>query len=215
MLNKVMIIGRLGRDPEVRYTQGGMPVANLNIATDETYVDRDGNRQTRTEWHRVVAFQRLAETCSSYLSKGRLVYVEGSLQTRKWQDQEGKERSTTEIKAQTIKFLERTQDRSEEYGEQDSSGYARKSRRNEPPDDYYGDQPRQQGSQKQPWHGASEDSDDYSARPARGSQRKARAEDAYGDYPGNQGGSPGRQTGNEDQGPAFPSEVSQMDEVPF
>ena len=107
MLNKVMIIGRLGRDPEVRYTQNGSPVATLNIATDESYTDRDGNRTERTEWHRVVVFQRAAETCAQYLSKGSLVYVEGKLQTRKWQDQNGQDRYTTEIRAQRVLFLER------------------------------------------------------------------------------------------------------------
>ena len=99
MLNKVMIIGRLGRDPEVRYTQSGAPVTTLNIATDESYTDRDGNRTERTEWHRVVVFQRAAETCAQYLSKGSLVYVEGKLQTRKWQDQNGQDRYSTGIKA--------------------------------------------------------------------------------------------------------------------
>lgn len=79
MLNKVMIIGRLGRDPELRYTQSGSPVASLNVATDESYTDRDGNKVERTEWHRVSVFQRQAETCANYLSKGSLVYVEGSL----------------------------------------------------------------------------------------------------------------------------------------
>ena len=89
MLNKVMIIGRLGRDPELRYTQSGSPVASLNIATDESYTDREGNKVDRTEWHRVSVFQRQAENCANYLTKGSLVFVEGSLQTRKWQDQQG------------------------------------------------------------------------------------------------------------------------------
>ncbi len=112
MLNKVMIIGRLGRDPEVRYTQNGSPVATLNIATDESYTDRDGNRTERTEWHRVVVFQRAAETCAQYLSKGSLVYVEGKLQTRKWQDQSGQDRYSTEIKADRVQFLDRKGERS-------------------------------------------------------------------------------------------------------
>ncbi len=84
MLNKVMIIGRLGADPELRYSQNGMPMTTLNVATDESYTGKDGTRQERTEWHRVVVFQRQAENCSNYLHKGSLVYVEGSLQTRKW-----------------------------------------------------------------------------------------------------------------------------------
>lgn len=110
MLNKVMIIGRLGRDPELRYTQNGSPVASLSIATDESYMDRDGNKVERTEWHRVSVFQRQAENCANYLTKGSLVYVEGSLQTRKWQDQNGQDRYTTEIKAQRVQFLDRRGD---------------------------------------------------------------------------------------------------------
>ena len=102
MLNKVMIIGRLGRDPELRYTQSGSPVATLNVATDESYTDRDGNKVDRTEWHRVSVFQRQAENCANFLAKGSLIYVEGSLQTRKWQDQQGQDRYTTEIKAQRV-----------------------------------------------------------------------------------------------------------------
>ena len=111
MLNKVMIIGRLGRDPEVRYTQSGSPVTTLSIATDESFTDREGNRTERTEWHRVVVFQRAAETCAQYLSKGSLVYVEGKLQTRKWQDQNGQDRYSTEIKADRVQFLDRKGER--------------------------------------------------------------------------------------------------------
>lgn len=107
MLNKVMIIGRLGADPELRYTQSGQPVCPLRIATDESYTDRDGNRVERTEWHSVVAFQRAAENCNQYLHKGSLVYVEGKLSTRKWQDQNGQERYTTEIRADRVQFLDR------------------------------------------------------------------------------------------------------------
>lgn len=107
MLNKVQIIGRLGRDPELRYTQSGAPVCSLNVATDESYTDREGNKVDRTEWHRVSVFQRAAEACANYLTKGSLVYVEGSLATRKWQDQQGQDRYTTEIKAQRVQFLER------------------------------------------------------------------------------------------------------------
>ena len=107
MLNKVMIIGRLGADPELRYTQGGQPVCSLRIATDESYTDRNGNRVESTEWHRVVAFQRAAENCNQYLNKGSLVYVEGKLATRKWTDQNGQERYTTEIRADRVQFLDR------------------------------------------------------------------------------------------------------------
>ncbi|MCR5168859.1 MAG: single-stranded DNA-binding protein [Desulfovibrio sp.] len=111
MLNRVMLIGRLGRDPELRYTTNGTPVCSLSIATDESYIDRDGNRVERTEWHRVSVFQRQAENCSQYLSKGSLVYVEGQLQTRKYQDQQGQERFVTDIRGQRVVFLERKGDR--------------------------------------------------------------------------------------------------------
>ena len=110
MLNKVMLIGRLGKDPELRYA-ASTPVANLRIATDESYTDRDGNKVDRTEWHTVIVFQRQAENCATYLRKGSLVFVEGSLQTRKWQDQQGQDRYTTEVKAQRIQFLDRGEDR--------------------------------------------------------------------------------------------------------
>ena len=110
MLNKVQIIGRLGKDPELRYSQSGTPVANLSVATDESYKDRDGNKVDRTEWHRVSVFQRQAENCANFLAKGSLVYVEGSLTTRKWQDQQGQDRYTTEIKAERVQFLDRKGD---------------------------------------------------------------------------------------------------------
>lgn len=175
MLNKVMIIGRLGRDPELRYTQSGSPVATLNVATDESYMDRDGNKVERTEWHRVSVFQRQAENCANFLAKGSLVYVEGSLQTRKWQDQNGQDRYTTEIKAQRVQFLDR---RGDAAPRGDMGGYE----------------------------------DDYGA-PAPRAPR--------GNMGGNMGGQrqaprrPAPQPRDEDLGPAFPSEASNMDEVPF
>ena len=107
MLNKVMIIGRLGADPEVRYVAGGQPVATLNVATDESYTDREGNKVKKTEWHRISVWGKTAENCHNYLSKGSLVYVEGSLQTRKWQDQQGQDRYSTDIRAQRVQFLDR------------------------------------------------------------------------------------------------------------
>lgn len=107
MLNKVQIIGRLGADPELRYTQAGQATCSLRIATDESYTDKNGNRVEATEWHRVIAFQRAAENCNKYLSKGSLVYVEGKLSTRKWQDQNGQDRYTTEIRAERVQFLDR------------------------------------------------------------------------------------------------------------
>ena len=107
MLNKVQIIGRLGRDPELRYSQTGSAVCTLSVATDESYTDRDGNRVDRAEWHRVVVYSKAAENCSQYLKKGSLVYVEGALQTRKWQDDIGQQHSVTEIKAQRVQFLDK------------------------------------------------------------------------------------------------------------
>lgn len=174
MLNKVMIIGRLGRDPELRYTQSGAPVASLNIATDESYTDRDGNKVDRTEWHRVSVFQRQAENCANYLTKGSLVYVEGSLQTRKWQDQQGQDRYTTEIKAQRVQFLDRKSDapRGESGG---GRGYE----------------------------------DDYGAPASRGNAPRGGQGAPRQQSQGN------RKPADDDLGPAFPSEASNMDEVPF
>ena len=104
-VNKAILIGRLGTDPEVRYTQGGAAVANFNVATSEQYTDKSGQRQEKTEWHRIVAWGRLGEICGQHLKKGRQVFVEGSIQTREWQDRDGNKRYTTEIKASTVQFL--------------------------------------------------------------------------------------------------------------
>ena len=104
-VNKVILIGNLGADPEVRYTQGGQPVANLRIATTDVWNDKDGNRQERTEWHSISVWGKQAEHCGQYLSKGRQVYVEGRLQTRQWDDKDGNKRYTTEIKADRITLL--------------------------------------------------------------------------------------------------------------
>lgn len=148
-LNKAMIIGRLGRDPELRYTQAGQAVCSLNIATDESYQDTNGNKVERTEWHKVQVWGKPAESASTYLAKGSLVYVEGSLTTRKWQDQQGQDRYTTEVKALRVQFLDR---------KQDGGG---------------------QGQQ--------------TSQPQRQTQSRR----------------------NDDLGPAFPSEASGMDEIPF
>ena len=180
MLNKVMIIGRLGRDPELKYSASGMPITNLRIATDESYVDRDGNKVERTEWHSVVVFQRAAENCANYLAKGSLVFVEGSLQTRKWQDQQGQDRYTTEIKAMRVQFLDRKGAR--------------------------------QGGEDAPYDGDG----GYAAQGGRsgygaGGQQGGRPH-------GNQGGGRSQQrepSQSDDLGPAFPSEASGMDDVPF
>ena len=105
MLNKTQLIGHLGRDPELRQTQDGLAVANLALATSERWKDKAGNPQERTEWHRVVLFGRTAEVAGEYLRKGALVYLEGRLQTRKWQDDSGQDRYTTEIVAERVKML--------------------------------------------------------------------------------------------------------------
>ncbi|VVB51613.1 Single-stranded DNA-binding protein [uncultured archaeon] len=105
MVNKVILVGRLGKDPEVRYTNGGKAVANFSMATDETWKDRNGEKQQKTEWHKVVAWEKLAEIIQKYVVKGQLVYIEGKLQTRKWQDKDGKDRYSTEIVADTLRML--------------------------------------------------------------------------------------------------------------
>lgn len=150
MVNKIFIVGRLARDPEIRYTQNGSAIANMTVATDESFIGSDGNKVERTEWHRVTVFGKMAENCGSYLGKGSLVHVEGSLATRKWQDQNGQDRYTTEIKAQRVQFLDR----------RDQDG----------------------GQQRQ-------------------NQSRVRGQSRRG--------------GDEDLGPAFPSEARGMDEVPF
>ena len=104
-VNKVILVGNLGRDPELRYTKSGQPVATFSLATNERFQNREGEVQERTEWHRVVVYGRAAENCAQYLSKGRSVYVEGRLQTREWENQEGQKQRTTEVVAQTVQFL--------------------------------------------------------------------------------------------------------------
>ena len=101
-----MLIGRLGQDPEVRYTQSNTAVATLNLATNERYRDSNGEYQDKTEWHRVVAWGRTAEVCQQYLSKGSMIYVEGPLQTREWEDKQGQKRYTTEVKALQMTMLD-------------------------------------------------------------------------------------------------------------
>lgn len=105
-LNKAMVIGRLGADPEVRYTQSNTAVATLSVATTERYKDRNGEQQENTEWHRIVAWGRLAEICQEYLKKGSLAYFEGPIQTRQWEDKDGQKRYTTEIKALNMQMLD-------------------------------------------------------------------------------------------------------------
>lgn len=107
MINKVILVGNLGSDPEVRSLESGAKVARLSVATNENYQDKSGEWQKITEWHNVVAWRGLAERAESYLKKGQMVYVEGKLTTRKWQDQEGKDRYSTDVVARTLRSLER------------------------------------------------------------------------------------------------------------
>ena len=104
-VNKAIILGNLGRDPELRYMPNGDAVANISIATTETWKDKEGNKQEKTEWHKVTFYRRLAEIAGEYLKKGSQVYVEGRLETRKWQDKDGQDRYTTEIIASEMKML--------------------------------------------------------------------------------------------------------------
>ena len=157
-LNKVMLIGRLGRDPEIRYTQSGQAVANFSIATDETYMGKDGQKVEKTEWHKIVVWGKQAEFCGNYLTKGRLVYVEGKIETRKWQDQNGQDRYSTEIKADRVQGLDSRQSEGGSYTQAPQ---------------YQNRQPQQNATQ---------------------------GGGAYEDEP---------------LGPAFPSEASGMDDVPF
>jgi len=104
-VNKVIVLGNLGKDPELRHLPNGDAVCNFSLATTESWKDKDGNKQDKTEWHNVVIFRKLAEIAGEYLKKGRPVYIEGRLQTRKWQDKEGKDRYTTEIVADQMQML--------------------------------------------------------------------------------------------------------------
>lgn len=178
-LNKVLIIGRLGQDPKLSYTAAGQAVANFSVATDEGYRDRQtGQKVERTEWHRVVAWRQTAEFCGNYLAKGRLVFIEGKLQTRKWQGQDGQDRYTTEIVADSVQGLDRVPD---------------------------GQQPAQEGGYAQQGGGYSQQGGGY---PQQGGGRQQN-----NNYRRNQ---PQQQPEpEEDLGPAFPSEASGMDDVPF
>ncbi|WP_280553777.1 single-stranded DNA-binding protein [Halomonas sp. 25-S5] len=135
-INKVILIGNLGQDPEVRFTPSGTAVANLNLATTDTWMDKQsGQRQERTEWHRIVLFNKTAEIAQQYLKKGSKVYIEGRLQTRKWQDQNGQDKYSTEIVANDMQMLDsRGGDGGGQYGGQQGG--------------QYGGQPQQGGQQQ-------------------------------------------------------------------
>jgi single-strand DNA-binding protein len=124
MINKVILVGRLGKDPEIRSTPGGTSVAKFTVATDEKFTDRAGEKQERTEWHNIVAWGKLGEICGQYLRKGKLVYIEGSIRTESWDDKEsGQKKYRTEIVAQTMKMLDRRGDEGSGSGGGYSGGY--------------------------------------------------------------------------------------------
>ena len=104
-VNKVILVGRLGKDPELKYTPSGAPVAKFSLATDESFKDKTGEKQEHTEWHNIVAWNKLAEICGEYLTKGKLVYIEGSIRSRQWQDQSGNKRTSYEIIANQMQML--------------------------------------------------------------------------------------------------------------
>src|SRR5436305_4335684 len=122
MINKVILVGRLGKDPEIRSTPGGQTVAKFSVATDERFTDKNGEKQERTEWHNIVAWGKLAEICGQYLRKGKLVYIEGKIRTDSWDDKEsGQKKYRTEIIADTMKMLDR---RGDEGGGSGGGAYA-------------------------------------------------------------------------------------------
>ena len=127
MVNKVMLIGNLGQDPEVRTTGGGTAVANLRIATSSRRKDDTGNWTDHTEWHTVVCFGKTAENCGRFLSKGRQIFIEGRLQTRKWQDRDGNDKWSTEVVAHEVKFLGGRPEGTNSYSGNEGSSYTSKS----------------------------------------------------------------------------------------
>lgn len=137
MLNKVMLIGNLGADPELRFMPNGNGVATVSIATTERYKDKEGNKQEKTEWHRVIFFNKLAEIVGEYVKRGSSIYVEGKLQTRKWQDKDGKDHYTTEIIASEMKMLGGKLGKEEKQGEPER----KVTENNNYPDDFDDDIP--------------------------------------------------------------------------
>ena len=136
-VNKVILVGRLGRDPETRYTSGGQAVANFSVATDESYKDRNGERQKRTEWHKIVVWAKQAEIAQQYLKKGSLVFIEGRIQSREWQDKEGQKRTSFEIVATNFRMLGGRGDGAAGGGAQRGGGDDMEAHA-APPDDSFG-----------------------------------------------------------------------------
>ena len=132
-VNKVILVGNLGNDPDVRYTAGGAAVSNISVATTESWKDKEtGDQQEKTEWHRVVFFGRLAEIVAEYLKKGSQVYIEGRLQTRKWQDKEGNDRYTTEIVAKEMQMLGGKQEQSSNSNQSSTNNNQSRQQHDEP-----------------------------------------------------------------------------------
>jgi len=189
-MNKVILIGRVGQEPKLSYTSSGQAVANFSVATDEGYRDKQtGQKVERTEWHRIVAWRHQAEFVGNYLGKGRLVMVEGKLQTRKWQDQNGQDRYSTEIVADSVQGLDRAPD-----GQQGQAGKQ----------GGYQQQNNNYQQQGQPQQGGYQQQNNNYQQPQQGQPQQGQPQ---------QGGQPQQQ--EEDLGPAFPSEASGMDDVPF
>ena len=132
-VNRVTLLGNLGADPETKKTAGGQTITLFNLATSNAWTNREGQRQEHTEWHRIVAWGKLAETCAEYLSKGRKVYIEGRIQTRSWEDEKGQKRYTTEVVASQVLFLGGNQDKRSSEQSRYGSSSSSSSYQNEPP----------------------------------------------------------------------------------
>ncbi|APG24267.1 single-stranded DNA-binding protein [Syntrophotalea acetylenica] len=148
-VNKVILVGNLGKDPELRYTASGTAVANFSLATTERFKDRDGNSQEKTEWHNIVAWRQLAEICGKYLTKGRQVYIEGKIQTRSYEDRDGNKRYITEIVADQMQMLGRAGDDNSGGG---GGGYQRREPRQERSGGGSNNQPRQTEYEEPPFN---------------------------------------------------------------
>jgi len=190
-VNKVILIGRLGQDPKLNYLPSGSPVAEFTVATDDSYKNKEGQKVEQTEWHRVKVYGKSAEFCGNYLSKGRLVYVEGTIRTRSWDDKDGQKRYTTEIivsaPGHTVQFM-------------DSKGGAEAAPRD------YGQEQGQQGGGRPSYQNQGQGRN-------QGQQYQGQGQ---GQNQGQQrGGGRPQQQREDDLGPAFPSEASGMDDVPF
>ena len=198
-INKVILVGRLGQDPKLNYLPSGQPVAEFSVATDESYKDREGNKVEKTEWHRVKVFGRSAEFCNNYLGKGRLVYIEGSIRTRSWDDQQGQKRYMTEVVVSgpnhTITFLDSRGGQTADAPMGDEGFAPQQPRR---PGGGQG------GGQGGGWSGGQggQPAAPGAGRPQQGGNRPPQG-GARQPYP------------DDDPGPAFPSEASGMDDVPF